>query len=78
MMGIIAIIVFCMTETVKNGNGIDTPTTVNLDNSQKMIHSSSDDQLILEKLLKDYDQRVRPPPTNNSGIVKFPLIAFAK
>ncbi|KAK6105664.1 Glutamate-gated chloride channel subunit beta [Brugia pahangi] len=68
-MGIIAIIVFCMTETVKNGNGIDTPTTVNLDNSQKMIHSSSDDQLILEKLLKDYDQRVRPPPTNNSASV---------
>lgn len=73
-MGILAIIVFCITESVKHG----TPTTINFGAPQKMVHSSSEEQLILGKLLKDYDQRVRPPPTNSTGIVKCLVIALAK
>lgn len=30
-------------------------------------HGGSEEQIILEKLLKNYDQRIRPPPTNGSG-----------
>lgn len=47
---------------------------VDIDDPQKIVHSSSEEQLILEKLLKNYDQRVRPPPTNSSGIIKCPVI----
>ncbi|VDK86047.1 unnamed protein product [Onchocerca ochengi] len=43
-----------------------TSTALSSDDSQKM-RDSSEEQLILEKLLKDYDQRVRPPPTNSSA-----------
>ncbi|KAM3721771.1 Glutamate-gated chloride channel subunit beta [Dirofilaria immitis] len=62
-MDILTIIVFFITESVKHG----TSTTLNFGDPQKMVHGSSEEQLILEKLLQDYDQRVRPPPTNSSA-----------
>lgn len=70
-MGIVAIIVFCITESVKQG----TLATISTGDPQKMIYSTSKEQLILEKILKNYDQRVRPPPTNTSGIIKYLVIA---
>ncbi|MCP9264143.1 Glutamate-gated chloride channel [Dirofilaria immitis] len=65
-MDILTIIVFFITESVKHG----TSTTLNFGDPQKMVHGSSEEQLILEKLLQDYDERVRPPPTNSSVNVR--------
>uniref|UniRef100_A0A915PU18 Uncharacterized protein n=1 Tax=Setaria digitata TaxID=48799 RepID=A0A915PU18_9BILA len=62
-MSVLTIIILCITETVKRG----TPTTFSFGDPRKMTHGSSEEQLILEKLLANYDQRVRPPPTNSSA-----------
>ncbi|VDN06855.1 unnamed protein product [Thelazia callipaeda] len=62
-MGLLVIIALCIMEIVKNCISM---STINFGDLEAVAHSSSEEQMILEELLKDYDQRVRPPPTNTS------------
>lgn len=39
---------------------------IRVNESSTRMGSESHDQIILQQLLRDYDQRVRPPPTNIS------------